>query len=792
MAFKIIGIFKIILVVNAAVFAKNLKFGVFPDDSGEYDSNIAWLFHDTGKNGDVEKKEEFTVCQTDACKAIAKQFLSSMNKSADPCDNFYDYACGAWSEKVDLIPPYEGSWGHTELFQFIVNKRIKGILESEPHPSDILPVRQAKKMYRSCMNLEAREKRGLDPLESIIMRTGGWPMIMDPEEWYEGDVSWQDIEKNYFYINGRFTFYDIEAPWWRKLFGEDFEEEISIAPGDLPFQDELRVARRNSTEEALESYASIIEKVAREFIKHNKAAVTEEMLRKDVEALVAFDRALYKVMQETDDYEHGTVREFLEHYSGNVTDLSDGDKIDFQNLFKILFGMENIEIKESTNLYVISPTYYSNLTVLLQETPIRTVANYIHWNFVSRMLLYTTQKLGDIFHVLKEEETGAGEGKPRWMECVEKIKMDHAASYAFATKYFDKSTEKAALEMTENIRQEMESQIDKSNWLADAAKKLLKEKLRSMKVFIGFPDWYRNRTAVMNSYKGLKVGYDYFENILSYEKYTVREKLRYLKNEKEEEPWDMEPVVVNALYGPEENYINIPAADFQPPLFTPNLPDNINYGLVGCVIGHEMGHGFDDSGIQLGKDGNKTKLSNDMIELYYKRAECFLDQFNDYWGVTEPTYDDETPGYGEGSFGRKTRGENIADTTGLHSVFEAYRKLRAKKGKPDAKLPGFEEYTDDQMFFISFASSWCKVMKPEYVEKMKMRDVHSPGYLRVIGAVSNTNDFARAFQCPKGSPMNPDDKCNIWKAEESFLANEVNKSPCDRRRRSSRWALNGW
>lgn len=133
----------------------------------------------------------------------------------------------------------------------------------------------------------------------------------------------------------------------------------------------------------------------------------------------------------------------------------------------------------------------------------------------------------------------------------------------------------------------------------------------------------------------------------------------------------------------------------------------------------------------MGKDGNKTKISNDMIELYYKRAECFLDQFNEYMGVTEPTYDDDTPGYGvstiiqtflkelllwllemnhfliiqqDGSFGRKTRGENIADTTGLHTVFEAYRKLRQKKGKPDDRLPGFEEYNDEQMFFISFAS----------------------------------------------------------------------------------------
>ncbi|XP_063974161.1 membrane metallo-endopeptidase-like 1 isoform X2 [Diachasmimorpha longicaudata] len=787
MAWKVIGI----LLVANAVFGKNLKFEEFPDDSPEYDSNIAWLFRNRGSEGDVEKTEEFKVCQTDTCKGLAKLFLSGMNKSVDPCDNFYEYACGAWNDKFDLIPPYEESWGHSAMFQELVTKRVKGILESAPQPSDILPVRQAKKLYMSCMDQEAREKRGLEPLESIIIRTGGWPMIMDPEEWYGGDQSWQEIEKNYFYVSGRFTFYDIEVPWWRKLIRQDFEGTITIEPAHLPFYKELRAARKNSTEEALKTYANIIEKVAKEFIKHNGAAVTKEMLREDVEALITFDKKLYKMIEDTNDYQERTLREFIQNYTDKVTDLSKRDQIDFETLFKMLFGMENIEIKDSTELVVRSSPYYSNLTVLLKETPIRTVANYIHWNFVSRMLVYTTENLKDTFNELKEEETGVGTEEPRWQECVDQNKMIHAASYAFATKYFDKRTEKAASEMTENIREEMLSQIDRSNWLDDDAKKLSKEKLSDIKVFLGFPGWYKNKTAVMNSYKGLSIGYDYFENILSYEKYEVREKLRYYKNEKEEEPWDIEPVVVDALYGPHDNYINMPAADFQPPLFTPHLPDNINYGIVGCVIGHEMGHGFDDSGIKLGKDGKKSKLSNDMIELYYKRAECFLDQYNEYWGVTEPTYDDTTPGYGRGSLGRKTRGENIADTTGLHSVFEAYRKLRAKKGTPDEKLPGFEDYTDEQMFFMSFAFVWCEVQKPEYAKKMKEMDVHSPGRLRVIGAVSNTNDFARAFQCPKGSAMNPEDKCNIWKAEKEFLINEVDKSSCDRRKRS-RWALNGW
>uniref|UniRef100_A0A0C9RX37 MMEL1_4 protein n=1 Tax=Fopius arisanus TaxID=64838 RepID=A0A0C9RX37_9HYME len=428
-------------------------------------------------------------------------------------------------------------------------------------------------MYASCMDLQAREERGLIPLESILMRTGGWPMIMDREEWYDEDASWQEIEKNYFYINGKFVFYDIDAPYLRKLYGEEFIERIDLAPGSLPFAKEFPHKWYLGRDEMMEEYAKVIEKVAIEFIKHNKAAVTEEMLRKDIDDLLEFDRQIQKLLRSDHDDAEISVGEFLELYNGNVTDIPDEDKIDFGNHMKILFGMENIKINRTVQMLIQSPTYYSNITLLLKETPIRTIANYIHWNFVSNMLPHATKKLQDIYDNMVAKKPGAVKRKPSWMECVQMIKMDQASSYAFVMKYFSDETEKAAVEMTENVRNEMEWQIDNSDWLDDLGKKFTKDKLRSMKFFIGFPSWYKNRTAVMNSYKGLKIGYDYFENILNFEKYSVREHLRYLKNVKQDEHWGMEPVMVNALYAGPQNYLNIPAADLQPPFFTPDFPE---------------------------------------------------------------------------------------------------------------------------------------------------------------------------------------------------------------------------
>ncbi|CAD6215640.1 GSCOCG00000452001-RA-CDS [Cotesia congregata] len=726
--------------------------------------NIGWLFDMEGR---AEKKS--TVCETANCKLIAKDFLESMNKSADPCEDFYEYVCGQWKNE-DLIPPWESTWSVFHKYQLLVAERIKGILETKPEANDILPVRQAKKWYRSCMDIEALEKRGLKPIESVLIQVGGWPMIIDAEEWDENDHSWQQIEHYYFDVTGSYTFHKITPASpvsetsddkWPLIFQFPFKRKLSRFSIDTQYEVYI--------EDHLEEYSEFIKGVAKEFTNFNSAHISKETMAKDIKDLMEFEVALYNL--ELDD-EKKTVEEFLNEYDEALEEIGSDDlkKINFQDIINRVFDVINQEVNDKTRIKLATPKYYAELTKLLNETPKRTIINYIHWNFVRDMLEYTTEEMRSLKNQLEDTVYEAVEKKPRWLQCTDEMKMIRASSYAFVQKFYTKEIDKEVRDMTENSRKELENLIDKTSWMDEEAKKLSKEKLKKMKIFIGFPEWYKNRTYVINSYKGLLIGSNLFDNILSYRKYEMKKAL-YNAFDPTEESADpneeIDPTIVNAFYTPDQNIIELPAANFQPPLFTPQIPRSVNYGMAGTGIGHEMGHGFDVDGINFGDNGTTTQISSQMLSLYYKRAECFLDQYNNYIGVSEPGYASWLRylfNYQGNSFGARTQGENIADVTGIQAVLEAYLKTLEKEG-PDTKLPGFEEYNDKQMFFISFAATWCEAATKEGAEEHLEFDVHSPGRLRVIGSVSNTEAFAKEFNCPKGSPMNPEDKCTIWETD---------------------------
>ncbi|XP_008546803.1 neprilysin [Microplitis demolitor] len=766
--------FKIILFfLTASTFGKIISSRKKHHDSGI--EGLEWLFDIENNELDDEKS---TVCDTDDCEALAKELLRGVNESVDPCENFYEFACGSW-KKNHPIPPYTPVWGRPYMFQQMVYHRLKAILETKPERNDILPVRQAKKWYRSCMNTEALEKRGLKPIESILMQVGGWPMTIDAEEWDESEHSWQRIEQHYFQITGSYVFYKFAPLWYR-------DSTVEMEKGDLPLLNKLPFKFQNYEGEEYENYKDFISSVIQMFVEHNSANISHKMIEKDVRDLIEFEKQL-AMIPKYDDEPEMTFEEFQEWYDKKTVDK--GNKINVKKLMNQLLEMVNHDVKEFSDLTADSMGYFVQLNELLNETPKRTIVNYIHWHFVSDILAATTEKMRDIFFTLMENEFGVKEREPRWIECTKEMKMVKATAYAFAEKYFSKEVDTNVRTMVGHISDEMKLQIEKSNWLDDATKKIATDKLEKMGLFVGTPDWYKNSTHVLNSYKGLVIGVDHFDNVLSYKKYEIREKLRKsLANEIPIEDEEVDPLVVNAYYDPYANLMVLPAADLQPPFFTVNLPHNVNYGMIGAVIGHEIGHAYDVDGLKIGLEEDNFTISEQMMDMYYKRAECFIDQFNNYLGATEPEYDGTTPGYGKGSPGRKTQGENMADTTGLQAVYKAWKRLIENDGS-DRTLPGFEKYSNDQMFFIGFGSLWCTASTDQYAKELKERDEHSPMDLRVLGAVSNSDEFARAFNCPKDSPMNPDNKCNIWKSiEEHTASKKVNRGR--KHKKHHPWVLN--
>ncbi|XP_043277428.1 neprilysin-11-like [Venturia canescens] len=720
-----------------------------------------------------DKASDYKVCRTEECKKIADEFLSSMNRTADPCDNFYDFVCGGWTE--DLIPEGSQRWDRSKMFQKLALRRIRQIMETEPEPTDILPVRQAKKFYRSCMDTETRDRRGIKPIETILLRRGGWPIAKDEEEGDSNERNWQEVADSYVRLTGSHVFYRITVA---DAVKGATSSEINIEPQNLPLAEYVPLEYRNYRSSYNEKYKDLVAGVARMFIEDSRADVSTGKLFKDANDIVEFEKQIHE-LTENGDAEEMTLQEFDKWYKQKLTETNVDEKriMDWQSSMQSILDIANLKVDPSGAAYLPNLNYIAGLGKLLEKTPTRTIVNYIHWHFVANMLRHTSEDAMKNLQAFLMEARGMEERPPRWEECIGDTIMSHVNVYVFVGKYLEEETESAVTKMAENIRREMNKEIEEATWLDEKSRSIIKEKLRDIKILIGSPDWYKDKKKVIEFYRGWIIGNEYFENTLNSMRFTNKKLLSSYTyattTTKESELWSMLPTIVNAQYLPSENEINVPAAIIQPPLFTPHIPDNVKYGSIGAAMGHEIGHAFDNSGIRY---GNTSKLSVSAWKYYYERAECFVDQFNKYYEHSVSAEATKTMQQAVRSAREKsehTLAENIADTVGIQAAFEAYKKLE-KSGR-SVRLEGLEDFTDDQLFFVSFAASWCTIGTPEYEEKEKKSDdEHSPPNLRVIASVSNTKGFAEAFKCPAGSPMNPDTKCSVW--EE--LTPEPEKPAC--------------
>jgi len=273
---------------------------------------------------------------------------------------------------------------------------------------------------------------------------------------------------------------------------------------------------------------------------------------------------------------------------------------------------------------------------------------------------------------------------------------------------------------------------------------------------IGFPDFLYNDTGLDEYYEKLNFEpSDSFPTIV--ERVAAWAQMRAfnrLREPVDRNEFSTSSATVNAFYSAIKNAITFPAAILQSPFFDREYPKSINYGAIGAVIGHEITHGFDDQGSQFDKIGNlKNWWDTKTIEKFVNRTQCLIDQYSAY----------EVPeAAGLKVNGILTQGENVADNGGIKEAYRAYRAYVQKLGHEEKRLPGFEGYTNDQLFFLSYSQVWCGHSKPEALIRQLLVDPHAPLKFRVNGVLANQPEFSTAFKCPLGSKMNPHKKCVVW------------------------------
>uniref|UniRef100_A0A8C8DLI9 Membrane metallo-endopeptidase-like 1 n=1 Tax=Oryzias sinensis TaxID=183150 RepID=A0A8C8DLI9_9TELE len=344
-----------------------------------------------------------------------------------------------------------------------------------------------------------------------------------------------------------------------------------------------------------------------------------------------------------------------------------------------------------------------------------------------------------------------------WRECVRYVQssMENAVGALYVRETFAGESKQMVSNLISKIQQAYVETLEELNWMDDASKEKAREKAMAMKEHIGYPDHIleESNQKLDQEYAHLNFSEEnYFENVLENLKSEAHKSLKKLREPVDPDLWIIGAAVVNAFYSPNRNQIVFPAGILQPPFFSKHQHQALNFGGIGMVIGHEITHGFDDNGRNFDKDGNMLNWwSNYSAEHFKEQSQCMVQQYGNFnWKLAG----------GQNVSGISTLGENIADNGGVRQAYKAYLKWMEMEGE-EPRLPGLD-MNHRQLFFLNFAQVWCGAYRPEYASQSIKTDSHSPLEYRVLGSLQNFEAFSEAFQCQKGSPMNPELKCRVW------------------------------
>uniref|UniRef100_A0A8C9VHD9 Membrane metalloendopeptidase like 1 n=1 Tax=Scleropages formosus TaxID=113540 RepID=A0A8C9VHD9_SCLFO len=344
----------------------------------------------------------------------------------------------------------------------------------------------------------------------------------------------------------------------------------------------------------------------------------------------------------------------------------------------------------------------------------------------------------------------------RWRECVRYVRssMENAVGALYVREAFAGESKRMS-DLIGKIQEAYVETLEELSWLDAESKEKAREKAMAIKEQIGYPDHIlqEENSKLDQEYAHLNFSEDrYFENVLQNLQAGVQRSLRRLREHVDPELWIIGAAVVNAFYSPHRNQIVFPAGILQPPFFSKEQPQALNFGGIGMVIGHEITHGFDDNGRNFDKDGNMHNWwSNFSAERFKDQSQCMVYQYGNFsWKLAG----------GQNVSGINTLGENIADNGGVQQAYKAYLKWVEREGE-EPQLPGLD-LNYKQLFFLNFAQVWCGSYRPEYASQSIKTDLHSPLEYRVTGSLQNFAAFSEAFRCKQGSPMNPEVKCRVW------------------------------
>jgi endothelin-converting enzyme/putative endopeptidase len=644
---------------------------------------------------------------------------ASMDRAADPCTDFYQYACGGWMA-ANPIPSDQRSWG---VYSKLANENLRflwGILEEVSKETPGRNPVQAKigDYYAACMDEAAVEKRGAEPLKSGLDRIAALGSKRELGTLL-GNLQMETGSAGFFFGFGS---------------SQDFADSTKViafaTAGGLGLPD--RDYYTKDDEKSREIRDQYVAHAARMM---QLAGESPEQAAKSAATVMSIETALARMsftrVEGRDPYNlyHRIDRKALEAMTPNF---------DWGAFLKVV-GTESLKTYNVTE-----PRFFSEFDMQIAERSLDELRTYLRWQYVRGAANFLSSAfVNESFDFNSKTLHGVPQLKPRWKRCVGYVdsQLGEALGQEFVRRTFAPQTKERTLRMTLQIEKAMEEDIRALTWMSPATKARALEKLHSMVNKIGYPDKWRDYSSVAVKRD------DFFGNVRSAQLFESRRDIAKIGKPVDRGEWFMTPPSVNAYYFAQTNDINFAAGILQPPLFDPKMDDAPNYGNTGATIGHELTHGFDDEGRKYDAKGNlKDWWTEADGKAFEERAACVSKQYSTYTIVDDVKIN-----------GELTLGEDVADLGGLILSMMAWKAETAGK-----KLTPIDGLTADQRFFVGYAQWACENSRPETQRVLAITDPHSPTKYRVNGLVVNMPEFAQAFACKPGAPLNPERRCRVW------------------------------
>lgn len=661
-----------------------------------------------------------------AAAAVAQPPLSSgidtaaMDRSCKPCNDFWRFTNGGWVDK-NPIPARYSNWGTFTVLQEGNRERLRVILEQAAASRNSASSADQKRIgdfYASCMDTAAIDALGSKPIEPLLAR------IRALKSAAEVRALLVELQReNPIAPFGFFGSPDLKNS--KEVIVNVSAGGLSLPDRDYYFKDDPRT--RKIREEFLTHITKTFELIG----DSPDSAVAAAKTVSDFETVLA--QATMTNVQRRDPY--------ARYHKMDLAGLAAlSPSVDWKSLYKLF------NIAEATPVNVSEPEFIKTVEAQFSSAPLETWKTWIRWRVASSASAHLSKPFRDeSFRFSSTVLTGATEQLPRWQQCANTTDrvLGDSLGRLFVEKHFPPEAKKRMNQLVENLRATLREELENASWLAPETKKNAVAKLNAFVAKIGYPDRWRD-------YSAMKIdGGNYFQNMRAAAIFMRDYQMAKIGKPVDRNDWGMTPPTVNAYYSPLMNEIAFPAGILQAPFFDLSADDAANYGAIGVVIGHEMGHGFDDQGSKFDAEGNlKNWWTPDDRKKFDERAACVIDQFN--------TLD---VGDGLRHNGKLVVGEGLGDLGGLTLAYKAYK--RSLGGKPGPVMDGF---TADQRFFLAFARVWARTHRPEDLQLRLKTDPHPIAKFRTIGTLQNSPEFHQAFSCKLGDPMvrPPEKQCKLW------------------------------